>query len=781
MQENRRWRDSLYSRAFLFTIVGSGSLLGAVIVQSWIMVGGTVDRLLQERISLARSTGGYLEQVIEHDLDQLGDAAASIMKQGAAEGELRPAVALAYSGTMFQEGAFILDKTGRPLVTVPEARPDPVLHNASFKTLVAKARGQQGPVSSNLVRLRAGNRPVLIMLKALRGNEQRVLGYIGGFLHPASNNLLGPFKNTESGTTSTLQLIDQDGTVIASTRPESLFRPTDHGKLLSNAILHNREIHGRCHSCHQISESRTSRESEVLAFAPLPRLGLGMAVRQPEKEALAPAFMLQRRLIVLGIAFVFLFLIFTALSVHSVVSPLRRLTRAVRGLEKLGLQGSLPSFGRDEVGELARALERWRSRVIESLAALEKQEAALQQEVTMTQRHLAALQEISEYGSTDMGMEALLQNGLRKMLEFLGLSRAAVRLNYSAKQYSASIGLSPSEGEALLNKLPALLENAVKPELASSALGSVRTRVVDATELSIAPELRPIVIADLRVPQGLHLECALSEETPASGPKAPSREKRRIQSLLHQLLMSAANRLLHEQDVIRHKQSREFLQKVLSAQEDERRRIARELHDTIAQDLSAHRLEIERLSNQLTSETPAPEHAARLRQLETKVQEMLAGLRQMLLDLRPSVLDTMGFLPALQWYLERVQRDHGINARLSVENDEIALDSEMQVSLFRIFQEALQNVVQHAEAEHVLVTISQTSLTFEMAMEDDGKGFHFTSLSARTIHPEAEGYGLGILGMYERSSLMGGEMILNSKPGEGTTLTIRVPILERSG
>ena len=778
MQENRRWRDSLYSRAFLFTIAGSGSLLGAVIVQSWIMVGGTVDRLLQERISLARSTGGYLEQVIEHDLDQLGDAAASVVKQGAAEGELRPALALAYSGTMFQEGAFVLDKAGRPVVTVPEARPDPVLHNASFKTLVAKAREQQGPVSSNLVRLRAGNRPVLIMLKALRGPEQDVLGYIGGFLHPASNNLLGPFKNTESGTTSTLQLIDQDGTVIASTRPESLFRPTDHGKLLSNAILDNREIHGRCHSCHQISESRTSRESEVLAFAPLPQLGLGMAVRQPEKEALAPAFMLQRRLIVLGIAFVFLFLIFTALSVHSVVSPLRRLTRAVRGLEKLGLQGSLPSFGRDEVGELARALERWRSRVIESLAALEKQEAALQQEVTMTQRHLAALQEISEYGSTDMEMEALLQNGLRKMLEFLGLSRAAVRLTYSSKQYSASTGLSPMEREKLLSELPALLENAAKPELAS-ALGSVRTRVIDVTELSTAPETRPVVIADLSVPQGLHLECALSEETPASGSKAPSREKRRIQSLLHQLLMSAANRLLHEQDVIRHKQSREFLQKVLSAQEDERRRIARELHDTIAQDLSAHRLEIERLSNQLASETPAAEHAVRLRQLETKVQEMLAGLRQMLLDLRPSVLDTMGFLPALQWYLERVQRDHGINARLSVENDEIGLDSEMQVSLFRIFQEALQNVVQHAEAEHVLVTISQTSRTFEMAMEDDGKGFHFTSLSARTIHPE--GHGLGILGMYERSSLMGGEMILNSKPGEGTTLTIRVPILERSG
>src|SRR5689334_21844469 len=99
-------------------------------------------------------------------------------------------------------------------------------------------------------------------------------------------------------------------------------------------------------------------------------MNLGMAVRQPENEALAPAFAIERRLLTLGAGFILLFIVFTLLSVHSVASPLRRLTLAVRSSEANSLALTLPSFGRDEVGQLARALDRWRGRVVEAVNAL---------------------------------------------------------------------------------------------------------------------------------------------------------------------------------------------------------------------------------------------------------------------------------------------------------------------------------------------------------------------------------------------------------------------------
>ncbi|OFZ17776.1 MAG: hypothetical protein A2X94_04200 [Bdellovibrionales bacterium GWB1_55_8] len=728
-------RQSLYSRALLFTLVGCGCLLGAILVQSWIMVNGTVDRLLQERISLAKSTASYVEQHINYQLEQLSRAAAETLSSSPMDlREVRKSIGALYTGTVFEEGAFVLWRDGRPLASVPEDDLLEELPPEPIAALVAQSRNSGRIAASSLTHLGKTKRPVLIFLQPIQKNSGPILGYIGGLLHPASNNLLAPFTPGGSGTRSILQLVDSTGTVVSSTSPALLFDPTDHDSMLKRAIQERREIKGRCHSCHDSAGGApASRESEVLAFAPLRHLPFGMAIRQPEHEALGPAFALQSRLIWLGVAFVVLFVGFTALSVHSVVSPVKRLTHAVRVVENMNSELRLPSFGHDEIGELANALERWRNRVIESVATLELRERDIHNQFVATTRHLKALQEIGNLGSEKQNLQDFLNDALAAMLKFFGFQKGKLTLTHGERHFVAT-NRSPEE---------------------------------DGQSVDAAAELK---FGEMGVSCSLDSPIDRSHDLPAN----------RIESLLHQILVSAAHRLLHERDAERHKQSREFLQGVLRAQEEERRRIARELHDTLAQDLAAHRFEIERMIKHSPAGPESELLKPQLAALEIRAHEMLITLRRLLLDLRPSVLDTMGFLPALQWYLERLEREHGIRGRVSAESDGLHLSPESEMNLFRIFQEALNNVVQHSQAQHVFVTINQADNMVEMVIEDDGRGFDLASLKTRPTPSGTDERGLGLLGITERSELLGGQMQVQSTPGEGTNISVRIPAGEIS-
>jgi len=764
----RSWRNSLYARAALFTLVGGGSLFGAILVQSWVMVQGTVDRLLQERMSLAVTTGRYVEQVVDHDLDLLWGGAQgglSALTAGVAfSAESRQALGVAYQHTVFTEGAFVLDRAGKAIVAVPEEDPNRLMRGVDMQSLIDRAGLRDEPVSSGLIRLPVGNRPVLVILKAFRSGEGEVVGYIGGFLSPASNNLLKAFIGPDSGfrTSGIMQLVDMHGTVVASTEPTSLFEKTDHGDLLREAIVNRKELKGRCHACHEgKNETKVARRSEVLAFAPLPRLELGVAVRQSEGQALAPAFSLQTKLMVLGLAFVFIFFFFVVLAVHSVVAPVTRLTQIVRDLEDLDKDIQIPSFGRDEVGELAQVLGRLRTRVVSSMGDLRRQERILEQEVEVTQKNLQVLEDVAALGGKGLPMEAVLRSCLESFLRFLDIQAGAILLTREQEKYCVGQGISPALGATLIDKGLELIQRE-SGHTGVARAGSVRAHLVE------HEDLHNVLVVELPSVQGIVLSAALVGLTPES----QEFEERRVKSLLHQILMSATSVLLHQQEAAKNKQSRDFLKKILQAQEEERRRIARELHDTLAQDLAAHRLELERVVRQAGDQSGSAESRVRLEGLEKSAQAMLVGLRQLLLDLRPSVLDTLGFVQALQSYLERLKRDHGIRGTLSVEDEDLGLSKEMEVSLFRIFQEGMQNVIQHSKAENFLVSIGKQRDYLRMVLEDDGEGFDVGVLEAEAA---PDGKGLGLLGIRERTHLLGGVFRLDSSPGEGTCLEIQIP------
>ncbi len=219
-----------------------------------------------------------------------------------------------------------------------------------------------------------------------------------------------------------------------------------------------------------------------------------------------------------------------------------------------------------------------------------------------------------------------------------------------------------------------------------------------------------------------------------------------------------------------------LLDEVFRAQEDERRRIARELHDETSQSLAALGMSLDIATLALREKTLTPEMIAEQR---AKVEQLVKGINRLIHDLRPPVLDDLGFESAIRWLLERHLTSKGIKYYLITCDKfkgpgEDIIDKKTELRLFRIIQEAIINISKHSEAEVVSVTLSCGEKGIEMDVIDDGVGFDPEAVFEAASGSNAKGFGL--LGMRERVSHLSGELHIFSTPGEGTHLSVLIPL-----
>lgn len=215
---------------------------------------------------------------------------------------------------------------------------------------------------------------------------------------------------------------------------------------------------------------------------------------------------------------------------------------------------------------------------------------------------------------------------------------------------------------------------------------------------------------------------------------------------------------------------RYYAQQVTRAQEDERARIARELHDDTIQSLIVLSRQIEMLAK--INEDRTPIATGQLQELQGLVDGVIQGVRRFSRDLRPSTLDDLGLLPTLEGLAASLVEKDGIQARLHVTGEKRRLAPETELVLFRIAQEALNNVKKHAEATKVTITVEFAEDLVEMAVQDNGKGFVLTA----SVEELAVAGHLGLIGMRERARLLGGNLHIQTQPRRGTNVTITVPL-----
>ena len=204
----------------------------------------------------------------------------------------------------------------------------------------------------------------------------------------------------------------------------------------------------------------------------------------------------------------------------------------------------------------------------------------------------------------------------------------------------------------------------------------------------------------------------------------------------------------------------------IDTQETERRNLARDLHDDIGQILTALRINLD--SGRRASDPESP--AARLLSKSTSlVDSAIDSIRQLSFSLRPSLLDDLGLSAAIRENSSRLLKNAGIDLELSFEGDDKSVDSETGITAFRISQEAIANVLKHAEAHHVEIHVTTGEDLLCVDISDDGKGFEVEAYRNLSEH-------FGIASMRERAALTGGKTTVESEPGVGTTVRVYLPL-----
>jgi signal transduction histidine kinase len=229
-------------------------------------------------------------------------------------------------------------------------------------------------------------------------------------------------------------------------------------------------------------------------------------------------------------------------------------------------------------------------------------------------------------------------------------------------------------------------------------------------------------------------------------------------------LQAARIREAEERDTLRG----ELLGRVVAAQEAERQRIARELHDETGQALTATGLGLRGIASSVHQD---PERAANnLNQLEKLVTVALNELQRLIADLRPSHLDDLGLPATLRWWADEVESRGSMQVDVQVSGEEKELDAPIRLAIFRVTQEALNNAIKHSSATIAAVELAYHEDLVSVIIADNGRGFDMDRVMSDKIHGS-----WGLLGMQERASLLGGQVSIESQPGSGTRVMITIP------
>ena len=205
----------------------------------------------------------------------------------------------------------------------------------------------------------------------------------------------------------------------------------------------------------------------------------------------------------------------------------------------------------------------------------------------------------------------------------------------------------------------------------------------------------------------------------------------------------------------------------MTAQEEERRRIARELHDGVNQDLAALSIALSVLEDGLPEGTPA-DRRHEVARLQARTVELAEAIRHLSHELHPGILQYAGLAAALRSHCREFEREHGLAVTFRADDDLGTVPADVALCLYRVTQEALKNAAKHAKARQVWVTVARDGADLVLTIRDDGRGFDLAEARGRG--------GLGLISLDERVRLAGGRLAIDTQPQRGTTIRVVVPL-----
>ncbi len=464
----------------------------------------------------------------------------------------------------------------------------------------------------------------------------------------------------------------------------------------------------------------------------------------------------------------------TALFIRTFGFPIQLLRAAAAAGIAFHLGKALRAFEAEGRIRLARANK---ARIEAQAAALDAQQRraneveALNEELQATAGELAALVDMSRILSSTLNFKEVAGDALKHVVH--SFERGCCAVAFLKR---------PDGGYELLRAyrrpqapMPALPPPVTELSVRAAGISGPVGAGLDGQVVVIGPDsfARNRAYRSLGVPLrakeqtfGALALSSVREEEPLG-----ANELRLLTAFAQQFATAIDNVRLYQVVQDREAQLEDLVRKLVHAQEDERQRIARELHDDTGQKLTALGMGLAALEAALTADDPL-RAIALLRHLRDMSDQAITELRNIMANLRPAQLDDLGLAPALRWYVKQYQTANPkTEVQVSIEKLPGRLPPEHESVLFRVAQEALTNVQRHADATRVTLRLWQEEGAVRLRVEDNGRGF-----DPRQPPRHAPGSGLGLPGMRERVALVGGRLEIDSAPGQGTCILVELPV-----
>lgn len=444
--------------------------------------------------------------------------------------------------------------------------------------------------------------------------------------------------------------------------------------------------------------------------------------------------------------------------------PISELVRVVRGVERGDLETRVQPRTRDEIGVLGHAF----NAMGESLARSRIQTEEYNRRLLQRNRELAALNLMASAVSQSRTLQEVLDIALDRSLQLISLAVGWVwllREEDGTLQLGARAGFVAADGPPEVAGLP-------RDCACHEVLAGGRARYVRSAEGRCGLLASGGLHGHLSVPLAARgRTLGVMNLAMADGREFTAEELSILGAIGNQIGVAIDNARLWEALVRKEEMRIQLLDKIIAAQEEERKRIARELHDETSQALTSLMVTL-----RLMEESRDPEEMNRCaREVRQIAADTLTAVHDLARELRPSALDHLGLAPALERYAREYAERHRLELDFQVLGlDGMRLPARVETALYRVVQEALTNVARHAQARRVDVLLERRHDRVVAIVEDNGRGFDLGA-------GEGDGTGrqaLGIFGMHERAALVGGTLTIESSPEGGTTVFVEVPLTQ---
>lgn len=744
----------------LIVFAGSGFLTFWTLHQS-------SDRTLNERLLLAKVVARSLDHYNQSVIEQLQEMASSANPQTnvVTTEQLNEA-----RSRLRAEEVILLDNHGAILSVQPakEGMTGQSLYDLGY---ISQGHTLDKPYISGVVSSFVDNSSMLMYLVPIATQDATVSKVFGVGISLADSQINGFIEAINLGKTGYAQVVDDKGALISSTQPAGMSEAFDHGQKFAPLIQAGRATVRTCHRCHE-PESTTGRQKDIMAFAPLSSgASWGVAIRQSESEALGPTRRLEEGMIIVGGSSLFLALLFSITFAGRLVKPLRMLTGSAQRIAGGDLSGTVKVKGKDEVATLAEAFETMRTK----LESARKEIDARTEDIERRKREAEALYELSVKTTSLLDVDKILNLVVEKARELLVTDVAVLSLlekeqgeiyirATSGTRTESFSRLTLKFGEGFTGKLielghPLFVDNYLSDKAIShdERVDSIVREEGLVSHFGVPLSIGDRIIGSLTVAQ-------------RSPREFQERETNLLSRLANQAALAIDNTRLYAEVQSKEELRGELLQRIISVQEEERKRIAQGLHDELAQALSSFTMRLEAIEAELPSELQGiKDDLTKLRALSAR---SLEDVRRLIADLRPMALDDLGLVSAIRWYANSHLGERGIDVRVKSSIVPQRLPPSMETVLFRVAQEAINNIAKHAECHNARINLESDANSVRLVIEDDGKGFDVASVLGR----KDSGNKLGLLGMQERVTLFQGKLHIKSRLNKGTTVIAEIPL-----